>query len=397
MRRRSPEPARAELHSRLRERCKEIEAAVITRVTAIDEGSEALDLVYAEGLRSAIAASVEHCLLAVELGEERIPTAPAALLTQVRLAARSKVSLDTVLRRCVAGHALISDFLVEEAERERLLDGLGLQRMLRAQASVADRVLAVVGEEHARELEGKLLSTADRKAERVERLLAGELLDTTGLAYEFNFWHLGAIGYGPRALEAFRKLATSVDRRLLVIDRGKGTAWAWLGGRRPIEQPDFERRLRATWPEEVSIAIGEPSRGLAGWRLTHRQAKAALPIALRGSQRQVRYADVALLASILQDDLLARSLHQLYLTPLEAERDGGKTLRKTLRAYFAAERNVSSAASALGVSRQTVINHLHGVEEKLGRQLGCCAAEFEAALRMEELDGSRYFAHASAS
>ena len=106
---------------------------------------------------------------------------------------------------------------------------------------------------------------------------------------------------------------------------------------------------------------------------------------MRGSQSLVRYADVALLASILQDDLLAISLRQLYLAPLSEERDGGSALRQTLRAYFAAERNVSSAAGALSVSRQTVVNRLHVIEERFERSLNSCAAEVEAALRLEDL------------
>jgi DNA-binding PucR family transcriptional regulator len=60
-------------------------------------------------------------------------------------------------------------------------------------------------------------------------------------------------------------------------------------------------------------------------------------------------------------------------------------LRHTLRAYFAAERNVSSAAAALGVTRQTVTNRLRVIEETLDRPLGVWATEIEAALRMEEL------------
>ena len=49
-------------------------------------------------------------------------------------------------------------------------------------------------------------------------------------------------------------------------------------------------------PAGVSSAIGEPGKGLDGWRLTHRQAQAAMRIALRRPQRLTRYADVALLA-----------------------------------------------------------------------------------------------------
>ena len=385
MPRRSPELARADLHARLQERRPEIEAAVITRVTAIAEGPEALDPAYAEGLRGAIAASVEHCLAAVELGEERTPPAPAALLAQARLAARSGVSLDTVLRRCVAGHALISDFLVEEAERDRLLDGAGLRRMLRAQASVADRVLAAVGEEHARELEGKLLSTADREAERVERLLAGELLDTSRLDYDFDGHHLGLIATGSGASDTIQALSAALERRLLLIARSDETVWAWVGGWRPFDLRQLQERI-STLDLNVSLAVGEPAAGLGGWRLTHRQANAALPIALRSAQRAIRYSEVVLLASILRDDLLATSLRQFYLIPLECERDGGEVARKTLRAYFTAERNVSSAAAALGVNRHTVTSRLKTIEEKIGRPLNCCAAEFESALRLDELD-----------
>jgi len=58
-------------------------------------------------------------------------------------------------------------------------------------------------------------------------------------------------------------------------------------------------------------------------------------------------------------------------------------LRKTLRAYFTTGRNITSAASALGVSRQTVGNRLRVIEEKLGRTIESCAPEIEVALRLD--------------
>lgn len=100
---------------------------------------------------------------------------------------------------------------------------------------------------------------------------------------------------------------------------------------------------------------------------------------MRGSKNVVRYADEALLASMMQDDLLVTSLFQLYLAPLADERDGGKALRQTLRAYFAAKGNVSSAATALQVSRKTITNRLALAEERLDRQLTSCSAELEGA------------------
>jgi DNA-binding PucR family transcriptional regulator len=100
----------------------------------------------------------------------------------------------------------------------------------------------------------------------------------------------------------------------------------------------------------------------------------------------IRYSDVALLASALQDEVLASSLQRLYLDPLAYERDGGATLRHTLRAYFLACRQVSSTAAVLGVSRQTVAVRLRTIEERIGRSLDGCASEMDTALRMQELN-----------
>lgn len=379
------ERARAELASHLRARCGEIEEAVLNRAHAVSAPSD-LDPIYAEGLRAAVSAAIDYGLAAIELGEERSPAPPLVLLAQARMAARTGVRLDTVLRRYVAGHALLGDFLIEEAEGGRLLHGAELQRLLRAQAALFDRLIAAVSEEYVREARVRPDSSERRRSERIERLLAGELVDTSRLDYDFATHHLGAIAKGPGAAEALRDLATAIDRRLLAIRRDDETVWAWLGGRRAVDPEEVERIAHRGRLTHLSLAIGEPALGLPGWRLTHHQARAALPVALRGSQAFVRYADVALLASQLQNDLLATSLRELYLKPLARERDSGRLARETLRAYFAAGRNAASAAAALGISRQAVNSRLQTIEQAIGRPLFACAAELEAALNIEALD-----------
>jgi DNA-binding PucR family transcriptional regulator len=134
------------------------------------------------------------------------------------------------------------------------------------------------------------------------------------------------------------------------------------------------------------LAIGQSGRGISGWRLTHRQAKLALSVALRSDDQIVSYSDVALLASVLKDTVLEESLRQAYLAPLEGERDGGVALRETLRAYLAAGRNVSSSAAALGVSRQTVKRRVCLAEERIGHPLSERAVEIETALRLTQLE-----------
>ena len=379
------EEIRRSLADRLRERHSEIEQAVLTRVHSVAGLGEGSDPEYADGLKAAVTAALELGIEAVERSEDRPAPIPTVLLSQARLAARHGVKLETVLRRYLAGYTLLGDFLIEESERGGQLNGASLKRLLRIQAALLDRLIGAVSEEYEREERGRLGNAEQRRADRVRRLLAGELLDTTELAYDLDAWHLGLIAVGPGAGEALGELARALDRLLLLVRRQEGAAWAWLGSRRSFDPDQLESLASREWPAGVSLAIGEPGKGLAGWRFTHQQASAALPIALRSSQTLTRYSDVALLASILQDDLLTTSLRQLYLAPLLEERDGGAVSRETMRSYFAAGRNVSSAAVTLGVNRHTVTNRLRATEERLGRSLDTCAVEIDAALRIEDL------------
>jgi len=372
------------MRARLEARRPEIEQAILARLYSVSELTGAEESQYVEGMREAVSAALSYGLAVIELGEERTGPLPTALLTQARLAARSGVSLDTVLRRYLAGYTLLGDFLIQEARAGALLKGVAMQRVARAQAAVFDRLIAAVAEEYGREARGHITSPERRRVERIEGLLAGELLDTSELGYEFDVWHVGLVATGAGVCDGIRLLASQLDRRALLVDRGEGTVWAWLGGRRPLAREDLEHRVSTAWPKERCLALGEPAHGLSGWRFTHQQASAAFPIALR-NREVVRYADVAVLASSLQDDVLVGSLVGLFVSPLGDKQNGGDSLRETLRSYFAAGRQVSSAASALGVSRQTVAKRLRAVEDRVGRSLDDCAIELELALRLESL------------
>jgi hypothetical protein len=381
---RSAAEACAALASRLRERLPEIQAAVATRVYAISDPQEVADPAYLQGLNAALAAAVEHRLAVLEVGERQAPPVPTILLAQARLDARDGVSLDTVLRRYFAGNTLFGDFVVEEAERAGVPSS-ALRRLLAAQATLGDRLLDAVSAEHAREAQARPANAAERRRESVKRLLAGELVDRSELGYELDANHLALMAKGEGAPAAMRALAERLGRRLLAVCREEEPIWAcWLGGGQPLAAEQALRALGEMPLDRVSVSVGEPGEGLGGWRLSHRQAKAALPIAERRGEVIVHYADVALLAAILADDLAATSLRQLYLQPLERARDGGKVARATLRAYFATERNISSTAAVLGVDRRTVTNRLRAVEDLFGRPLRDFATEIETALQLDD-------------
>lgn len=380
------EGARAELCTRLRVRQEEIESAVVTRVYALADPTEVGDLEYLNGLRASLTTAIEYGISSIELGERRCPQVPPALAAQARAAARYGVGLDTVLRRYFAGYTQLAEFALEEAEAG-LGDEVSLRMLIQGQTAVFDRLIATVSHEYTREEARRNTSFEQRRGERICRLLAGEPIDSSDLDYDLENWHVAAVAAGEETAETFKGLACELDKLLLLVRREGGTVWAWLGSRESADPADLRSRVAERWPEGVPLAIGEPAEGGAGWRLSHRQAAAAFSLA-RVSGEIVRYSDVALLASTLQDDLLATSLHQLYLAPLERSREGGETLRETLRAYLAAGRNVSAASAALGISRQTMMKRLRRIESLLGRYLDGCTAELEAALRLSELEGS---------
>jgi len=374
--------ARRALRERLEQRRGEIERATLDRVYGISDPAEVSDPAYAQGLRATVSAALDYALEAIERGEEKTPPPPLSLLAQARLAARNGVSLDTVLRRYFAGYTLIGEFLAQEAAAGNL-PAVPVQ-LLRGRAAVFDRLMAAVSEEYERETQSAPGSLDQRRAERVRRLIAGEQLETSGLAYDFDAHHLALVASGADAASSLRELAATLDCRLLIVAPQERVAWAWLGARRPLDPEELG--LQAEVGEGVSLAFGEPGEALAGWRLSHRQAAAALAVAQRGTERVVRYREVALLASALRDELLITSLRQIYLEPLEGERDGGAILRETLRAYLAAGHNVSSTAAALGVSRQGAAKRLRAAEALFGRTMTDCGPELELALRVAEFD-----------
>lgn len=370
--------------SLLRARREELEQAAFTRVCAIADPVEVSDPHYEEGLKLAVAAALDYGIAALEQpAEESSPPVPDLLLSQARLAARSEVSLDTVLRRYFAGYALLGDFLSKRAGGEAA--ATGLKRLLESQSSHFDSLLAAVSEAYEEARQRKEGSPRRKREEQVRALLEGRGEETSQLAYAIEGrHHTGLTACGEGAEGAIREIAAELDRSLLLICPGEGEEiWVWLGGGKPLPTERLLERAMAKAGAFAALALGEPAEGLAGWRLTHLQASAALQVARRAEEPIVRYAEVGLLACVSKDELLSESLKALYLDPLSsAPPDGGRTLRETLAAYLAAMRNVSCTAAALGVDRRTVTRRLRAIEELWGRPLDAVGAEMEVALRL---------------
>lgn len=380
-------PARSNEHAAvcagLWARRSEIEQATRRKIYAVPTLNHIGDTRYSSGLQLAIDASLDYAIASAGVGAGEIAPPPASLLAQARLAARCRIGLATVVRGCLAAHAVLEGFLIDTVEGTHTTGHL-LAEILTRHARLFDQLVAIVSDEYAAAADESPASTERRRAAQVLRLLAGDEVDTAWFNYDLEGNHLAAIGQGSGATKAVRRLAQMLDFRHLLIEHSDETVWLWLGDGQPIDISRVLRFAEKGWPSSLVLAFGESALGPEGWRLSHRQARAALPMAVRSGTTVVRYVDVALLASVISDDLLAASLKELYLAPLEKERDQGELLRKTLRTYFACDRNVSATAASLGVNRRTVASRLQVAKAKLNRSPNADLAPIEIALQLDQ-------------
>ena len=281
-----------ELTARLRARLPVLTASLVDRAYSIADPRDAADEIYRDRLPEALGALLEYGVTMIELGDRRDPGPPPAVLAEVRLAARSGVSLDTIVRRCMAASALLGDALVREAESAGTSTE-ELRRLLALHATAFDRLLDAESVEYASESAIWPRSTAERRRACAKRLLAGEMVESAILDYELDTTHVGLMVAGEGGAEELRGVAARLGRRLLAIQREEEPIWAcWLGGHDPLDSAAVARALGESKRRGTVVSIGEPAEGLSGWRFSHRQAKAALSLAQRRGAGPVRYADV---------------------------------------------------------------------------------------------------------
>jgi hypothetical protein len=381
------EEIRALIVEGLRLHRPEIEQAIYLRVCdAVPDPFSDRNPEYEKGAFAAVKAVVGYSLDAIEQGSEWPESIPPDAAIQARRAARAGVSLGIIQRRYIAGHAKLGEFIGRETERKGLAnDGQVHHHLRRTQESLLEHLTAAIECEYLRE---RTASTREQhRLGLVQRLLAKEPVDPADLAeldYQIHArWHLGVIATGAGVDKILRRLSMGSGELLSVSFDTK--MWTWYGGRQRASVEAIEN-LWTNGHVSSLVAIGEPGLGIDGWRLTHCQAQAALGVALRKPQRFARYTDHRLLAAALQNDTLAESLKQKYLSSLGSQRDGGVKLRQTLRAHIDAGCIASSAAAALRVDRHTVEDRVRTAERLLGCPLRVCLAELDVALRVEELD-----------
>ena len=375
----------------LRARSEEVAQAIYTRIhEAVPDAMSGEDPDYRQGVKRAIEALLQYTFdgLTQDPGGPRAAP-PAAALEQARRAARAGVGVGTVLRRYLAGHEHLGELIADAAQSSRQAGRELVLRQVRAtQAELVGELTEAIEREYHRERERIAPSPQRRRVETTRRLLAGEPTDPTEIAelgYEINGrWHVGAVLTGEHGENTLRQLKQRLGTRLLWVAVTQATAWAWLGAERTPTTEHLEQLAYADGATHRSVAIGEPAKGLDGWRLTHHQAREAVAIAAHTPSQVARYGDAPLLAAALNNATLAQSLTAL-LARLDRDGDGAK-LRRTLCAYIDLGCNASSTAARLSLGRHTVEKHALTAEDLLGRTLTSCLPELHTALHLHALE-----------
>lgn len=343
-----------------------------------------------EAVRDSCMANLETGLRALA-GDRHVPEqVPDDARELALITARLGLPLGGLLRTYRIGHAVVWEQMFE------LLEAAPVPAAARRGAIAAasdylfehvDRVSAMVTEEYTAERDRFLRSREQRRTQLVRDVLDGadpDPAEATGtLDYDLRLHHLALVVAAPDVEAAVRQLAGALDapHRLVVVLAGD-TAWGWLGRTREFELPE---RLPAL--PGARISFGEPAAAVAGFRTSHRQARDAHRVALRCGERTqpVRYDDVALESLAAGDPDRAAVFVSRELRGIDGDDARSRRLRRTLRAYFAAGQNASSAAATLGVHEHTVAYRLRTIEAALGRPVTARRAELETALRLFEL------------
>lgn len=218
------------------------------------------------------------------------------------------------------------------------------------------------------------------------------------LRYEVNRYHLGAITWvdsvrddrdAQRSLsEALTILARELGgETTLIHPAGSLAAFGWFSRQRDFGAIDFGTGDTAArglaLPDGVRLGIGEPGRGLKGFRRTHIEAANARRVASLAGTRAgtvTRYRDVAVAALATCDAEHAAAFVHRVLGPLAADDEATYRVATTLSVYLQENRSRARAAQRLTVHPNTISYRVDQAEMILGRSIDTDSLDLSVAL-----------------
>ena len=359
---------------------------------------------------SSIDSNVTTCL---QIMQHRIDLAgvhaPAAALEEARRRAQRGTPLTAVLRAYRLGHTVFLDWVFRELARQSHDDARTLTAVTmdlsKIVAGYVDQTSEEIVATYARERENWLRNRSAAQAARIRDLLSGQLVNVSAteatLGYRLRQHHLGVVCWtGGEAASADN--ITRLDRAIshiaaqtavgadpVFLPRDESSAWAWL----PLgirDRFDAAAASAADLDGDLHVAFGDVVQGVAGFRLTHRQALAAQAVALAGGSPPpvVTYAEVAPVAMMLGSEELLRAWVLSTLGQLATDDEQHARLRETLLVFLDTGGSYKATAERLTLHKNSVQYRIRRAEESLGHPVGDNRHDVELALQAGRWLGS---------
>jgi DNA-binding PucR family transcriptional regulator len=361
-------------------------------------------------LSSSVHSNVATCLQILQHQIELSAIyAPAASLEYARRRAQRGTPLTALLRAYRLGHTCFSDWLLVELARQA--DDAGMitaatLSMSKIVAGYVDQTSEEIVAAYTHERERWLRNRSAARAARIRDLLSGERVNVSAteatLSYRLRQYHVGLVCWAGDATAAVdnvtrlehaiglvaAKVAGSGD--LVFLPRDESSAWAWL----PLGIRDrFDAAVASTVDADADIhfAFGDAVKGVAGFRLTHRQSLAAQAVALAAGSpppRVVTFSEVAPVAMMLGSPDLLRAWVLATLGGLATDDEPHARLRDTLLVFLQSGGSYKATAEQLVLHKNTVQYRIRKAEESLGRPAAGNRHDVELALQASRWLGS---------
>lgn len=344
-------------------------------------------------------------VLAGERGIEAV-TAPEISLQIARKLAQQNVPLPVLLRAYRLGQAafqqeLVARIMVSQISREAVTTAA--RELSSATFSFVDQVAEEVVGAYQDERDSWLQRRNAARLARIASVLNAHGPHTAvdqgleqALGYPLATTHLGCVLWSGPGGDAgpLERRATDIatvlgcPRPPLVVFVDSSSVWAWF----PAPQHSVDHVRADMLGVDTFAAFGEPASGIDGFRRTHQQARqcyvvAGLPSA--AEQRPIVTAEQLgpLLLVALEPSALGTWV-QSVLGDLAADDEDTARLRETLWTYLAADGNLSAAAHALHLHRNTVQYRLVKAARVRGRPWAQDRLAVEVALHAVQVLGT---------
>jgi DNA-binding PucR family transcriptional regulator len=324
--------------------------------------------------------------------------APPAAIDYARRLAQQDVPSTLLIRAYRVGQARFLRHCIEELLRQSSgdhLEGLATLEMVETVSGYVDRVVEQVLTTYGLARDDWLRDRSAVLAMRVRELLRHGPIDISAtehaLGYRLDQHHVGLVAWVDEpatadALERIRRLTVTLGRTLgcttLVIPVDESCGWAWITSKQSLARSK-ELDGAAKGEPTVSLAVGEPARGIDGFRRSHDQAVRARGVALAAGDERfpvTPFVEVSPITMLCADLDSARAWIHETLGELAVDSTRNEGLRETARVFLQTGGSYTATAEQLFLHRNTAQYRVRKAEEVRGRPLRDGRLDVELAL-----------------